>query len=242
MDTIVSIAIPIYNVSKYIEICAHSLFAQTFKNIEYIFVDDCTPDNSIDILKKVITLYPNRKKSIHIIHHEQNKGLAAARNTALDNAHGKYILHVDSDDYIELDAIEILYKKAIEDKADIIICDYYAEWSNKKKWIKQKFHPNNIEFLKQILNAETASFHANKFIKRNLYVDNQLRMYEGLNYGEDFSMTTRLVYCANKISKIDKPLYHYIQTNTSAYTKTRNSKTFEDLFNILDLLTPLFQR
>ena len=78
---LVSICVPVYGVETYIEQCAISLFEQTYQNIEYIFVNDCTPDKSIEILKSVINRYPNKKSSIHILSHEKNKGLGAARNS-----------------------------------------------------------------------------------------------------------------------------------------------------------------
>ena len=89
---LVSILVPVYGVEKYIERCARSLFEQTYENLEYIFVDDCTPDKSIEILKRVIEDYPNRKNQVRIIHHEHNRGLAAARNTALDAATSEFYL------------------------------------------------------------------------------------------------------------------------------------------------------
>ena len=79
----VTVAVPIYGVEKYIERCAVSLFEQTYSNIEYIFVNDCTCDNSMGILKSILDKYPERKKQVKIIVHEQNKGLGAARNTAI---------------------------------------------------------------------------------------------------------------------------------------------------------------
>lgn len=95
----ISLLIPVYGVEKYIERCARSLFGQTYQNIEYIFVDDCTKDSSIAVLKKVLDDYPFRKEQVTIIHHNFNKGLSAARNTAFNHATGDYIIHVDSDDY-----------------------------------------------------------------------------------------------------------------------------------------------
>ena len=102
----VSILVPIYNVETYIHQCAVSLFEQTYNNIEYIFVDDASPDNSITILKDLIKRYPKREKDVRIITHEKNRGLAVARNTAISNATGDYIFIVDSDDYMEKQTIE----------------------------------------------------------------------------------------------------------------------------------------
>ena len=96
----VSILVPIYGVEHYIEQCARSLFEQSYSDIEYIFVNDCTPDSSMDILKQVLSIYPNRKSQVRIIEHEHNQGLGAARLTATKAATGEAVMHVDSDDYI----------------------------------------------------------------------------------------------------------------------------------------------
>ena len=98
---LVSICVPIYGVEKYIERCAVTLFEQTYDNLEYIFVNDCTTDDSMAILEEVISRYPARSSAVRIIAHEKNRGLAAARNTTVENCTGEFILHVDSDDYIE---------------------------------------------------------------------------------------------------------------------------------------------
>lgn len=84
----VSVIIPIYKTEKYIERCAISLFEQTLKSIEYIFINDYTPDNSIQLLENVLKRYPNRISDIKIINHEKNRGLAAARNTGRSIAQG----------------------------------------------------------------------------------------------------------------------------------------------------------
>ena len=110
----VSILIPVYGVEKYIERCARSIFEQTYQNLDIVFVDDCTPDKSIEILRRVLDDYPERKAQTRIIRHEHNQGLAAARNTAVAAATGTFLTHVDSDDWLELDAVEELVKKQVE--------------------------------------------------------------------------------------------------------------------------------
>lgn len=110
----VSIIVPIYGVEKYIERCARSLFEQSFKDIEYIFVNDCTTDASMSILASVIRDYPGY--NIHIINKKTNEGLPQARKTGVIASTGEYIMHVDSDDWLEPKAIEKLYLMAIEKK------------------------------------------------------------------------------------------------------------------------------
>ena len=94
----VSVIVPIYNVSLYVEKCARSLMEQTLEDIEYIFVDDCTPDNSLQILEETIKDYPHRQRQIKIVRHEVNRGLTSARNSGLSCVTGDYVAHCDSVD------------------------------------------------------------------------------------------------------------------------------------------------
>ena len=125
MGPLISVVIPIYRVEAFIERCARSLMEQTMDDVEYIFVDDCSPDGSIDILNHVVAEYPQRK--VQIIRHEVNHGLPAARNTGLAVTTGEYIFHCDSDDYMECDALEKMYNKAVETDADIVYSDWYLD-------------------------------------------------------------------------------------------------------------------
>ena len=203
MTPAVSVLVPVYNVSNFIERCAHSLFQQTFEDIEYIFVNDCTPDNSIEKLQKVMEQYPNRKERIKIVHHEKNRGLAAARNTAIDNSSGKYIQHIDSDDWIEPGMIEQMYNKAEAEQADIVVCDFIIEKKNKKEYCSD-FVPQKQEdyFLAAVSRKAYASL-INKFVARRLYENPECRPVEGLNVSEDRQVSTRLYFYARKIAKID---------------------------------------
>ena len=121
---VATIIVPVYNVENFIEKCATTLFEQDCENIEYIFVNDCTPDNSIEILKSVIKKFPDRKNDIKIINKKINERLGQARKTGIENATGEYLIHIDSDDWVEPDMISSLYSKAEEANADIVCCDY----------------------------------------------------------------------------------------------------------------------
>ena len=116
----ISILTPIYGVEKYIEQCARSLFEQSYASIEYIFVDDCTHDKSIGILQSLLKEYPGRAQQVRIIHHDRNRGVGAARQTALMAATGDYLLFADSDDMLPEDAVEKLARKAVSIHADQI--------------------------------------------------------------------------------------------------------------------------
>lgn len=120
----VSVIVPIYGVEEYIERCARSLFEQTMDDMEFIFVNDCTKDNSMDVLQRVMKDYPNRREQIKIICHTENKGLPQARKTGILVSTGDYIAHCDSDDWMEHDAYQLLYEKAINSESDMVFFDY----------------------------------------------------------------------------------------------------------------------
>lgn len=236
----VSIIVPIYNVSKHIERCAISLFEQTFDELEYVFVNDCTPDDSMEILQQTIDKYGKRVNQIRIFNHETNRGLSAARNTGLNSAKGEYILHIDSDDFVEKDMVRLLYEKAVEEEADIVISPYILEWEKVAKVTKEPFPAQSKEYVKLLLSGSVSPGVAGKLIRKALYIENNISAFEGINMGEDYVVSPRLAYFASKIAKVDKTLYHYVQTNESAYTKTYTDQSVKNLIFVLDALEHFF--
>lgn len=221
----VSVIIPIYKVEKYIERCARSLFKQTLESIEFIFVDDCSPDNSITILRNVLNEYPNRISATKIIKHERNRGLAAARNTGRDIAQGEYLISCDSDDWVEENMYELMYQKAQQTNADIVICDWEEVYATTKKRIFTNPPTDNIKCVAALLSGKIHGSVVNKLIKKSLYTKNNIQCKEGMNFCEDLYVTYRLLYFAQSIAYINLPLYHYNQTNLNSYSSTRLSKT-----------------
>lgn len=242
MNLPVSIIIPVYNVSLFIEKCVVSLYEQTFPDIEYIFVDDKSPDDSINKLKLLMEQYPERAKHTKILFHQQNKGLASARKTGLLAASGEYILNFDSDDYLDLEAVEIMYNKAVKENADIVIADFWIAWRKVKKYFSQKYSSNKIEYTNYLLSGETLPGVVNKLIKKKLYIDNDIYPIDSINLGEDFITTPRLAYYANKIVKIDKALVYYVQYNNSSYTKNMSETSANNLIFVLNYLNDFFAK
>ena len=115
----VTVVIPVYNVATYIEKCATSLFEQTLDSLEILFVDDCSPDHSVEIIKKTLKKYPERNSLTRIIRMPSNSGLAAVRRQGIIEATGQYIIHCDGDDWVDSDLYEIMYNKAVKDNADV---------------------------------------------------------------------------------------------------------------------------
>jgi len=221
----VSVLIPVYNVERYIARCAKSLFEQTLDDIEYIFVNDCTPDKSMDILNEIISCYPERKNQIRTIKHIKNRGLAAARNTGLDASSGEYIIHCDSDDWVEPEMYEEMYNKAIEEKSDVVICDFISEKQKISKYIRQYPETDPHLLIKSIFNQIAYPSGWNKLVKRNILIQHQLSYIENIDMCEDVLMATKLFLFTKRISYINKAFYHYNRTNPNSYVTVLSTKS-----------------
>lgn len=223
---LVSVIIPVYNVAPFIERCAHSLFRQTLENVEFIFVDDASPDNSMELLEKCLEQYPARKSRTKLLHHPVNKGLPAARNTGLDVATGEYIFHCDSDDYLEPDALESMYREAKAQDADIVWTDWYLSFQKNERYMKQPDYPSPLEALKGMLSGSMKYNVWNKLVRRSIYTENGIRFPEGHNMGEDMTMM-QLFACAQTVRYLPKAYYHYVRLNAHSFTQTSDSKAQE---------------
>ena len=214
----ISVIVPFYGVEKYISRCAESLMCQTMQDdIEFIFVDDATKDNSLNVLKKVLLKYPERRKQVTILHHKSNKGLPAARNTGLAVAKGKYIYHCDSDDYLGKNALEILYRKAEENDSDIVYGDFYEIMADGNRYKKQPTYSNPLDAVKGMLTGYMDYNVWNKLVKRDLYLANNILFPAGYAMGEDLTMIM-LFSSALKVSFVSTPVYYYDRTNPGAMT------------------------
>ena len=236
----VSICIPVYGVEKYIERCARSLFEQSYDDIEYIFVNDCTKDNSIVILKDIIEEYPQRKSHIRIINHLQNKGLAATRNTAVEAANGEFILHVDSDDYLELDGVELLMTKQKEGNYDLIPTSLHVIYKGYDtiRPFPSVYSPKELSLL--LLSRKVPLGVAGKLIRKSLYVDNRIKTIEGINMGEDYQITPRLAFFAKRVATLNRYIYNYDCTNEQSITASFNINKTYQVFAALDVLHSFF--
>lgn len=228
---LVSILVPVYNVEKYIERCARSVFEQSYENLEFIFVDDCTPDNSIAILERVIEDYPDRKKNVQIIHHQKNKGLGAARNTAVEACKGSFVYHVDSDDWLEHNAIELLVNKQLETDADIVsgrTCIDSPFHQQYMDYLSAGWYMDKETLLRNVLTRKVTAVLWLRLIRKSLYTEHNIRALEGNNGAEDVEVFPRLVYYSKRVAGIDSFIYHYKWDNmTSITNKTQESVSIQ---------------
>lgn len=224
----VSVIIPVYKVERFIVKCAESLLAQTLDEVEFIFVDDASPDNSMKLLQACIEKYPQRKSCVQIIHHSENKGLPAARNSGLAVASGEYVFHCDSDDFADNNMLEVLYQMATEHSADILWCDWYLSFEKNERYMKQPRYATPMEALKGMLSGAMKFTVWNKLVKRSLYVDNHIDFPAGYGMGEDMTMML-LFSCAEKVHYLPRAFYHYVKLNTDAFTQTFSERHLIDL-------------
>ncbi len=211
----VTIGIPVYNVGKYIRLTLDSALAQTFSNIEFLILDDCGTDESMDIVREYQDTHP-RGKDIHIIRQSQNGGLGRARNRIIEGAKGLYLYHLDADDAIAPNTIEILYEKAKKYDADIVYGSYerILEFSETTE-IEKHCYPYKV-FLKDdefadyvyndysFLQANTWNF----LIKKDIYINNNIR-HKPVNYWEDFSTTIDLPTYVTRVVLLSDITYFY---------------------------------
>ncbi|MDR3128659.1 MAG: glycosyltransferase [Tannerellaceae bacterium] len=229
MQPQVSVIVPIYNVEPFFEKCLHSLFGQTLEDIEYLFVNDCTPDGCMSLLESILKRYPQRKEQVHVIHHEQNRGLGASRKDGMKAATGKYVIHCDSDDWVELTMYERLYRKAIEEDADIVYCGFYVEYKNKQLIRIPEQGEDKVLMQKRKWDVLYSS-HCNKLVRRSLFVNWYIYPYEGIDMWEDLGVITRLRFLSRKTVIIYEPLYHYnrLNNNSLSITQAKARSTFEE--------------
>lgn len=219
-NPLISIIIPVYGVEEYIARCARSVFEQTYQNLEIIFVDDCTPDNSIGVLKDVMEEYLERKAQVKIVKHEHNRGLSAARNTGMDAATGEYIYFLDSDDAITEDCIEILVKPMEEKHWDMVTADYKEEGSSKVLLRDAEYRD------KDILKSFSVGWHWNawnKLFDRNYLQKYDFRFVDGI-YFEDVPFTFKVACTASAIKVIGKETYIYVNRPTSIMNVHKTDK------------------
>ena len=226
-DYDVSIIVPIYNVEKYIEKCAVTLLEQDYDNIEYVFVNDCTPDSSMKILKDIIERYPNRKDDIKIINNIKNSGSSLTRKYGLDASNGKYVLFVDSDDWINIDMVSKMYNTAESNDADIVCCDMILHYKNRQVYKKDRYRDvKNNDKLKALVGGYILPSMTNKLIERKLLLN---IVFKEFQFGEDVYIMTQLFYFSKNTIYIPEAFFHYNKLNYHSLSTKIDIRTVADI-------------
>lgn len=202
---VISVIVPVYKAENYLHRCVDSILAQTFTDFEVLLVDDGSPDRSGEICDE----YAQKDGRVRVFHKE-NGGVSSARNVGIDNALGKYTIHADPDDWVEPNMLEELYKKAQEEDADMVICDFYMHnKENCKICIQKPTDTSNKNLLNEILCQNLHGSCWNKLIKACSYRKNNIHFPTNMTIWEDQYFICSILLTPLKICYISIPLYHY---------------------------------
>lgn len=227
----VSVIVPVYNAEKYLRRSLDSLKFQTLQEFEVILIDDGSKDFSSDICDE----YVDSDCRFSVIH-KQNEGVSAARQEGLDAAKGEYVIHVDSDDWVEPTMLEELYTKVISENADIVICDYFNNSGPKQTVCNQR--PSSLG-PKQILQELFQQLHGsccNKLARRACYKQYGIQFPCGINYCEDLLTWVQfLSHEEVKVAYLNKAFYHYCD-NPESITRSYQRSQYETRCKFVQLL------
>ena len=222
----ISVITPVYKVSQYIERCAESLMRQTFDDVEFIFVDDASPDDSRAKLEAVIARYPGR--NVRILTHEKNSGLPSSRKTGFEAARGRFIYHCDADDWVETDILEKMHAAAMANDADYVYCDFYLTFGTNERYMHNPAYSTPDEMLRKgFLSGDCKYNYWNKMARRELYegVEFPVDHFKG---GEDMVMIG-ILSRAKCLAYVPEALYHYVKTNSGAISEGFSEQRLIDI-------------
>lgn len=222
----VSVIVPVYNAAKYLDEMVNSLLAQTLKEIEFIFVNDCSTDNSLEIL------YEFEKKDtdrIIIINLDENQGPGGARNVGLQYSSGEYIAFADSDDYVNSKMYEYMYEKVIEDDLDLVECGYFSERNNKEMMLWDSSMEGEVSFDNRVKLFLSCGFLWSKLYKRRIIIDSQVEFINKIQF-EDVDFLSRLYCRIQKVGIVNKSLYYY-RNNPESFSNKGNTLKYFDIIS-----------
>lgn len=234
MDTKVSIIIPVYNVAPYLDACLSSCVNQTFHDIEIIVVNDGSTDGSADIIQ----MYAEKDDRFRIVTKE-NQGLIYARKSGLEVADGEYVFHLDGDDYIEPNAIEILYDEVIKQDADYVVANYYDVFGDERHEVWRNNRMKGLSGEAFFLCMLRGGYELwARLIRRSLFDD---IIYKPVVIGEDLFTTMQIMLKVKKPVVIDAYLYNYVKRAGSLTNRNEEvvwrSKFYmvKSVFSLLDM-------
>lgn len=207
-----SIIIPVYNKAPYLDSCISSVINQTYKNLEIIIIDDGSTDNSLEICEK----YRERDERIELIS-QPNKGVSVARNLGIQKASGEWIYFLDADDYLELDAFEILMNE-IKLNPDINIIQFGLNQIKNNQYItfeqpERCIYANGVDIIKN--NDKQRYVAWLHLIKKSIIIDNNIRFFEDMRHNEDILFMYQVFLSTKNILRIDRSLYNHVISDNS---------------------------
>jgi len=245
MNPLVTVSIPIFKCEKFIIRCLESVKNQTYKNLEIILVNDCTPDNSMILIKNFMEA--NQDLNIRIIEHKENSGLSVVRNNGIKAATGEYLFFLDSDDEITPDCIQLLVENVEKTDAQIIIAQnrWINTFDNTTKDFgfptiaEKKYYDNNLEIFSVYSKGGFPSSSWNKLFKRDFIIGNQIYFVPGL-FAQDELWFFHLLLKTDTLAIIDDITYLYYLHGESVIFN-RKKRNFENYLTILEYLTQSYK-
>jgi glycosyltransferase involved in cell wall biosynthesis len=213
----VSIIVATYNADNYLERCLNSIALQTMTDFEVIVIDDGSTDNT-GMIADSFAKKDNRFSIIHKV----NGGVASARQAGIDNATGDYIIHVDSDDWVEPNMLEELVECAEKENADMVICDYYEINKDGEQYNCQRPYPlDRLSIWGQMMNTLAGSLW-NKLVKRTCYTEYHITFTKGINLEEDKLICLKILSKDISVTYLNRAYYHYDHTQNINSTSITN--------------------
>ena len=220
----ISLIVPIYGVEKYIRKFAETALGQTYDDIEFIFVNDGTKDRSMEILEALIEEKFSHLRPRIVIINKENGGLPSARKSGLEVATGEYVLFADSDDWLELDAVERVMAEAERTDADIVYFDLVKEYGHKTSYKRERDYTakTKVRWIENIFNYRSFGYTVTKCFRRKLYTENNIYIPK-LGMHEDICIMSQLIFYAESLVHLSEGLYHYRKDNPNAMCSQKRS-------------------
>ncbi|MGL5980490.1 MAG: glycosyltransferase family 2 protein [Phocaeicola sp.] len=213
MNPKISVIVPVYKVEQYLPKCIESILSQSFTDFELLLINDGSPDNCGAICDE----YAAKDERIRVFHKE-NGGVSSARNLGLENAKGDWIIFVDSDDWLPINAVETLYLKAVETGTDIVCGDYKTVYSEENTHYRErgKYDVASREEFYDIIFTETIYNLWEKMFRKSLFSPALIEIPRTINHGEDFLLFIQLIDRSTKIAKVNQSVYNYFMREDSS--------------------------
>lgn len=235
----VSIIATSYNLEKYISKCAESLFAQTLKDMEIIFVDDCSTDRTVEVLHELLSSHPEFEGRVKFIVHEKNQGVFVSRKQGLEAASGQYVMFLDGDDWYGDEAAETMYRKAVDADAGVVACRirHHDGKGNSSLSEQRDEVPDKETYLRNMISMATEKATAqlgNKMFRKEIL--DRIEFWPKHAISEDWTILTQAVLASKNICAIDEELMNVLVREGSITRSFSKEKSFTnaegDLNNI----------
>lgn len=211
MEVTISVIVPVYNSELFLDRCLSSVLSQTFVDFEVLLINDGSTDSSVTICER----YEKEDSRIRFFN-RSNHGVSATRQFGIDHCRGKYCIQIDSDDWIDNNCLELLYKKAIDTNSDIVYMGLIEEYLDKSV-LARVYKSNNIDdYLSALLNGKCWGTVWNKLVLKSLIKNYNISFSNSVCMWEDLSFICKCMMCAKSISFCDTVYYHYNKSNISS--------------------------